>query len=70
LHNEELHNVYSSPNIIRLLKSRRMRGAGHVTHMGEMRSAYKTLFGKPEEKGPCRRPRCRWEVMLKWVLGK
>jgi hypothetical protein len=50
LHNEELHNLYSSPSIIRIIKSRRMRLAGHVARMGEMRNAYKILVGKPEGK--------------------
>jgi hypothetical protein len=52
LHNEELHNLYSSPNIIRLMKSRRMRWAGHVARMGEKRNAYRILVGKPEGKRP------------------
>jgi hypothetical protein len=50
LHNEELHNLYSSPSIIRMLKSRRMRWAGHVARMGEKRNAYRKLVGKPEGK--------------------
>jgi hypothetical protein len=50
LHNEELHNLYSSPNIIRMIKSRRMRRAGHVARRGEKRNAYRILMGKPEEK--------------------
>jgi hypothetical protein len=53
LHNEELHNLYSSPNIIRMIKSRRMRWAGHVARMGEMRNAYRILVGKR----PLGRPR-------------
>jgi hypothetical protein len=56
LHNE-LHSLYSSPNIIRMMKSRRMRWAGHVAHMGERRNAYRGLVGKPEGKIPQRRPR-------------
>jgi hypothetical protein len=48
LHNEELHNLYFSPNIIRMIKSRRMRWAGHVARRGEKRNAYKLLVGKPE----------------------
>jgi hypothetical protein len=59
LHNEELHNLYLSPNIIRQIKSRRMRWAGHVTLMGEERNAYKVLMGKPEGKRPLGRPRRR-----------
>jgi hypothetical protein len=54
LHNEELHNLYASPTI-RVIKSRRMRWAGHVAHMGEIRNAYNILVGKPEGKRPLRR---------------
>jgi hypothetical protein len=60
-HNEELHNLYSSPDIIRQVKSRRMRWAGHVSHMGEERKMYKVLARKPEGKRPLLRPRRRWE---------
>jgi hypothetical protein len=59
LHNEELHNLYASPNIISVIKSRRMRWAGHVALMGETRNAYKILIGKPEGKRPLRRHRRR-----------
>jgi hypothetical protein len=59
LHNEELHDWYSSPRIIRIMKSRKMRWAGHVTRMGEKRNTYRLLVGKPEGKGPLGRPRCR-----------
>jgi hypothetical protein len=52
LYNEELHNLYFSPNIIRMIKSRRMRWAGHVARMGETRNAYRILVGKPEGRGP------------------
>jgi hypothetical protein len=48
LHNDELHSLYSSPNIVRMIKSRRMRWTGHVARMGEMRNEYKILVGKPE----------------------
>jgi hypothetical protein len=68
LHNEELHNLYSSPNIIRMIKSRRMRWAGHVARMGETRSAYRILVGKPEGKRPLGRPRCMWVDVLKLIL--
>jgi hypothetical protein len=61
LHSEELHNLYSSPDIIRQVKSRRMRWAGHVARMGEERKAYKVLVRKPEGKRPLGRPRRRWE---------
>jgi hypothetical protein len=60
LYNEELHNLYSSPIIIRILKSRRMRWAGHVARIGEKRNVYRLLVGKPEGKRPLGRPRCRW----------
>jgi hypothetical protein len=60
LHNEELHDLYSSPSIIRMIKSRRMRWAGHVARMGEKRNAYRLLVGKPEGKRPLGRPRLRW----------
>jgi hypothetical protein len=60
LHNEELHNLYSSPSIIRIIKLRRMRWAGHVARMGEKRNMYRLLVGKPEGKKPLGRPRCRW----------
>jgi hypothetical protein len=61
LHSEELHNLYSSPDIIRQVKSRRMRWAGHVARMGEERKVYKILVGKPKGKRPLGRPRHRWE---------
>jgi hypothetical protein len=61
LHNEEFHDLYSSPNIVRLIKSRRMRWAGHVARMGEERGVYRVLVDKPEGKRPLGRPRCRWE---------
>jgi hypothetical protein len=60
LHNEELHSFYSSPSIIRVIKSRRMRWAGLVARMGEKRNAYRILLGKPEGKRPLGRPRRRW----------
>jgi hypothetical protein len=57
LHNEELHNLYSSPSIIRMIKSKRMRWEGHVARMGEKRNPYRILVGKPEGKRPLGRPR-------------
>jgi hypothetical protein len=59
LHNEELHNLYSSQDIIRQVKSRRMGWAGHVARMGEERKVYKVLVGKPEGRRPLGRPRRR-----------
>jgi len=72
LHNEELHNLYSSPNIVRVIKSRRMRWAGHVVHMGEGRVVYGVLGGKPEERRPLGGPRHRWEDNIRmdlWEVG-
>jgi hypothetical protein len=60
LHNEELRDLYSSPSIIRIIKSRRMRWAGHVSRMREKRNAYRLLVAKPEGKRPLGRPRHRW----------
>jgi len=60
MHNEELNDLYSSPNIVRVIKSRRMRWAGHVARMGEERGAYRVLVVKPEGKRPLGRPRRRW----------
>ena len=61
LHNEELSVLYSLPNIVRVVKSRRMRWAGHVARMGEGRGMHRVLVGKPEGKRPMERPRRRWE---------
>jgi hypothetical protein len=60
LHNEELHDLYSSPSMIRIIKSRRMRWAGHVARMGEKRNVYTLLIGKLEGKRQLGRPRRRW----------
>jgi len=60
LHNEELNDLYCSPNIVRVIKSRRIRWTGHVARMGEERGVYRVLVGKPERKRPLRRPRYRW----------
>jgi hypothetical protein len=65
LHNEELHNMYSSPNIIRTIKLRRMRCSGHVPRMGEKRNAYRRFLGKPEGKRPLGRPRRKWVDNIK-----
>jgi hypothetical protein len=61
LHNEELHNLYSSPDIIRQIISKRVRWARHVARMGEERNVYRVLMGKPEGKRPLGKPRHRWE---------
>jgi hypothetical protein len=68
LHNEELHNLYSSLSIIRIIKSRRMRWAGHVARMGEKKNVYMLLVGKTERKRPLGRPRHRWIDNIKMDL--
>jgi len=68
LHNEELNNLYSSPNTLRVIKSRRMRWAGHVACMGERRGVYRVLVAKPEGKRTLGRPRRRWEDNIKMNL--
>jgi hypothetical protein len=68
LHNDELHSLYSSPNIVRVIKSRKMRWAGYVARMGEGRGVYRVLVGKPEGKKPLERPRHRWEDNIKMDL--
>jgi hypothetical protein len=65
LHNEELHNLYSSPSIIRITKSKRMRWVGHVARMGEKRNLYRLLVGKPEGKRSLGRPSRRWMDNIK-----
>jgi hypothetical protein len=70
LHNDELYDLYSSPNIVRVIKSRRMRWAGHVVCRGEGRGAYRVLVGRPEDKRPLGRPRYRWEDNIKLDLGE
>jgi len=68
LHNEELNDLYSSPNIVRVIKSRRMRWTGHVACMGEGRGVYRVLVGKPEGRRPLGRPRRRWEDNIRMDL--
>jgi hypothetical protein len=68
LRNKELNDHYSSPNVFRVIKSRRMRWAGHVVRMGERRGVYRVLVGKPEGKRPLERPRRRWEDNVKTDL--
>jgi hypothetical protein len=68
LHNDELHSLYSSPHIVRVIKSRRMRWAGHVARMGERRGVYRVLVGRPEGKRLLGRPRRRWEDNIRMDL--
>ena len=68
LHNAELSDLYSSPNIVRMVKSRRMRWAGHVALVGEVRGVHRVLVGKHEGKRPFGRPRHRWEDNIKMDL--
>jgi hypothetical protein len=69
-YNVELHGLYSSPNFVRVIKSRRMRWAGHVAPMGERKNVDRVLFGRPEGKSPLGRPRRRWEDNIKMDLRK
>jgi hypothetical protein len=68
LHNEELHSLYSSTDIVRQIKSRRMRWAGHAARMGEEINVYKVLVGKPKRKRPLGRPGRRWEDGIRMDL--
>jgi len=70
LHNEELNYLYSSPNIVRVNKSRRMRWAWHVARMGESRVVYRVLIGKPERKRSLGSPSHRSGIILKWIFRK
>jgi hypothetical protein len=70
LHNEDLRDLSSSPSIITIIKSRRMRWAGHVARKGEKRKAYRLLVGKPERKRPLGRPRRRWVDNIRMDLGE
>jgi hypothetical protein len=67
-HNEDLNDLYSSPNIFRIIKSRRIRWAGHGARMGDRKGVYRAMVGKPEEKRPLGRPRRRWEDNIKMNL--
>jgi hypothetical protein len=72
LHDDELHSLYSSPNIVGMIKSRRMRWAGYLACMGEGRGVYRVLVGRPEGKRPLGRPGHRWEDDIKmdlWEIG-
>jgi hypothetical protein len=70
LYNEELYNLHSSPNIIQMIKSRRMRWTGHVACMGDRRSAFRVLVERPEGKRPLGRLRRRWQDNMKWIFKK
>jgi hypothetical protein len=70
LYNEELHYLYASPNIVSVIKSRRMRWAGHLARMDEVRNAYRILVGKPYGKRPLRRSWRRWGIVLEWIVRK
>ena len=65
---EELHSLYRSPNIVRMIKSRRLRSAGHVDRVEESRSAFRVLTGKPTGYRLLRKPRCRWEDNIRMNL--
>ena len=68
LHNEELNDLYCATNIVRVIKSRRLRRLGHVACMGDGRGVYRVLVGKPEGKRPLGRPWRRWEYNIKMDL--
>jgi hypothetical protein len=70
LHNEGLRDLYSSPSIIRIIKLRKMRWAGHVARIGRKRNAYNLFVGKSEGKRPLRRPRRRWVDNIRMDLGE
>jgi hypothetical protein len=70
LHKEVLYSLYFSPNIVRVIKSMRMRRAGRVARIGEGRGIYGVLVRRPEGKRPLGRPRRRWEDNIKWTLGR
>ena len=70
LHNKELSDLYSLPNIVRVVKSRRMRWAGHVASMGEGRGVHRVLVGKPEGKRPLGDPDVDGSIILRWIFRK
>jgi hypothetical protein len=70
LHNDELHSLYSSPNIVRVIKSRRMRGTGHMARIGEGRCAYRVLVGRPEARDHWEDLGVGGRITLRWTLGR
>ena len=70
LYNEEFNDLYCSPNVIRVIKSRRMKWAGHVTHMGESVGVYRVLMGKPEGKSSLLDPGIDGRIILRWIFRK
>jgi hypothetical protein len=70
LHNDDIHSLYSSQNIVMMIKSRRMSWAGCVARMGEVRGVYIVLVGRREGKRPLGRSKHRWEIILIWTLEK
>jgi len=70
LHNKELNELFSSRNIVRVIKSRKMRWAGHVARMGERRGVYRVLVGKPEERDLLEDPSLHGRIMLRWIFRK
>ena len=70
LHNEELSDLYSLPNIVRVVKSRRMRWAGHVARIGEGRGVRRVMVGKPEERDPWRDPNVNGKIILRYIFRK
>jgi hypothetical protein len=70
LHNDELHSLYSSPSIVRVIKSRRIMWVGHVARLGEGRGVYRVLVGRPEGERPLGRRRRRWQDNIKIGLGR
>jgi hypothetical protein len=70
LHNKKIHDLYSSPSIIIMIKSRRMRWEGHVARIGEKRNEYRLLIGKPKGVRPLGKSRCRWVIDIKMDIGK
>ena len=69
LHNEELNDLYCSPNIVRVIKSRRIRWAGHVARMGDRRGARRVLIGTPRERDHLEDPGIDWRIILRWIFS-